>query len=1120
MKKRALAIFSAFMIAVNTLTPGLVPSKAAAENISENASGFNVAFKKADEEGNYLNGAKLSLSSGTDEVINWETEEGIKYIKLVPGDYVLKETSAPSGYKKADSIKFTVNGDGSISSDDSKLGKTPYVSFTDRNMYSQDGDYELDGAYSTNIYIKPQGSENTLKEVGYCFNMHKAEPENVSEDFTRPGVYEKFEESSFLALSDNASVKDNSKLANLVKQVVWKGYPLDKEGIQAKYKLSDEYFRALTQAAIWKYTDSAKLSDIPFFEGEVDKYLPAYNELTSDKTAVANNFKLNIYKFIKAEGETREYQNILSTSFTPGAERIPLITMVDKKGQDNPKIKVSKVQTGGFIELEGAELVVIKGTLPLANSNLQEDRVKQIRDYVKENISDENKWSWTTISEAKELDLKQGQYTLIELKAPENYKLADPIPFQISEDGKLSVPVNGEYTEKDDMNLVMEDELEKAQVTFSKVDIAGNEIAGAKIQIKNKNGELVEEWESEEGKEKIISLEPGEYTFQEEAAPEGYLAVTDFTFTVKEDGEVEVKENDDAKEENNKITVTDKADPDYKPIEKEVAFSKIEVNGSEELEGASLKVEKLKEDGSVEKEIKRWTSDKMAKTIKLSEGVYKMTEDQAPAGYEKAESIIFRITKDGKLEVKENDAWKTRENSTIQMEDKKSPQAPEEKLSITIHKYGSDNLEAELEGAKLSIVPEDDNLDSIQFKTSKDAKVVKLGQGNYKLQELVSPNLYKEAAPILFKVIKTDTGLKLQIKEGEDFIDVVKNEITMIDEKYPGAFTGELKTSVRVKDGQEELHGTSDKEVILQTAEREKEVEIVDDITYSGLVPGQKYSLSTKLMKVNEDGTSTLFVNEIITKQLANENGEGTWTVELAKVKLNPGEKYVIFEKATSETSIEYIEDGKIVNKQHLVSHENPNDKAQTIIVKKPEIPKEPENPIEPQEPNLPEEPKESEDPKEPESSEEPQVPEGPKDPDEPKIPEAPEKPKEPQAPEVPKEPQEPGTPEEPKTPQTPEEPKEPQVPEVPKEPQEPGKPEEPKTPQTPEDPKKPQVPEEPKSPEEPKKPDFPKKPESPNKPQLPETPEKPELPEQKIIKEVSFSKTEVMLARSWLELN
>ncbi|WP_366816799.1 SpaA isopeptide-forming pilin-related protein [Parvimonas sp.] len=73
--------------------------------------------------------------------------------------------------------------------------------------------------------------------------------------------------------------------------------------------------------------------------------------------------------------------------------------------------------------------------------------------------------------------------------------------------------------------------------------------------------------------------------------------------------------------------------------------SKIEINGTKELEGANLNIEKLKEDASAEKEIASWKSETIAKKITLSEGQHVMTETQAPEGYEVAESIIFRITK-------------------------------------------------------------------------------------------------------------------------------------------------------------------------------------------------------------------------------------------------------------------------------------------------------------------------------------------------------------------------------------------------------------------------------------------------------------------------------------------
>ncbi|MSR93709.1 VaFE repeat-containing surface-anchored protein [Clostridiaceae bacterium 68-1-5] len=106
-------------------------------------------------------------------------------------------------------------------------------------------------------------------------------------------------------------------------------------------------------------------------------------------------------------------------------------------------------------------------------------------------------------------------------------------------------------------------ETPKKEVIFSKTNLGGEEIAGAKIEIK-KDGQTVESWTSKEGESKTVKLAAGTYTFHEEAAPTGYLKVTDFTFTVKEDGTVELGEiaSEDAVEwKEGKVVVTDKAKP-------------------------------------------------------------------------------------------------------------------------------------------------------------------------------------------------------------------------------------------------------------------------------------------------------------------------------------------------------------------------------------------------------------------------------------------------------------------------------------------------------------------------------------------------------------------------------
>ncbi|MDU3020512.1 MAG: SpaA isopeptide-forming pilin-related protein, partial [Clostridium perfringens] len=84
---------------------------------------------------------------------------------------------------------------------------------------------------------------------------------------------------------------------------------------------------------------------------------------------------------------------------------------------------------------------------------------------------------------------------------------------------------------------------------------------GAEIQIKNEAGDtVVEKWTSSD-QEKHISLKPGNYIFHEEAAPNGYLKVTDIHFKVTTDGKVQVIKKsaaDKVTAVDNKLTVVDK----------------------------------------------------------------------------------------------------------------------------------------------------------------------------------------------------------------------------------------------------------------------------------------------------------------------------------------------------------------------------------------------------------------------------------------------------------------------------------------------------------------------------------------------------------------------------------
>ena len=154
------------------------------------------------------------------------------------------------------------------------------------------------------------------------------------------------------------------------------------------------------------------------------------------------------------------------------------------------------------------------------------------------------------------------------------------------------------------------------------------------------------------------------------------------TYTVKENSTVDGYTATISDVENGNVTITNTHVP-VVPNTTDVTFSKVEVNGTTELPGASLKVvEGENADGTVATDAKtgealEWTSGTTAKIYSLSEGTYTMVESQAPTGYELAESITFRVTADGQVEVKDTDgSWTAATDATIKMEDAKTPTDP------------------------------------------------------------------------------------------------------------------------------------------------------------------------------------------------------------------------------------------------------------------------------------------------------------------------------------------------------------------------------------------------------------------------------------------------------------
>ena len=147
-------------------------------------------------------------------------------------------------------------------------------------------------------------------------------------------------------------------------------------------------------------------------------------------------------------------------------------------------------------------------------------------------------------------ELPAGDYTLKEIAAPDGYVIATDISFTVDVYGNVTVENVDAVAVSEDGNplIVMVDDTTKVRI--SKQDITtGEELPGAKLQVIDKNGDVIEEWTSTKEPHYLEAvLKAGEtYALHEVIAPDGYAIANDVEFTVNADGTVtEVVMYDDA----------------------------------------------------------------------------------------------------------------------------------------------------------------------------------------------------------------------------------------------------------------------------------------------------------------------------------------------------------------------------------------------------------------------------------------------------------------------------------------------------------------------------------------------------------------------------------------------
>ena len=273
-------------------------------------------------------------------------------------------------------------------------------------------------------------------------------------------------------------------------------------------------------------------------------------------------------------------------------------------------------------------------------------------------------------------------------------------------------------------------------VDMSKVDIGGKEIEGAKIQVLDKENNIIDEWVSEKVPHRIKNLEEGKsYILHEEVASDYYVKATDIEFEVSYDKKTQ------------HITMIDKI----------VDVTKTDMVNGEEVEGAELVV--TDEEG---KEIDKWVSGKEPHhVVGLEEGKnYILTETTCPYGYEIAESIKFTVSYDKETQLIEMKDMPILKDIQLTKIDSDTKDIIKEKFTFGLYK---DAECTEL----IQQVDSDIENGTVLFKD--------LRYGTYFIKEITAPKNYTKSDKVV-KVDINDKGIFIdneQIEEKDNIYNFV-----------------------------------------------------------------------------------------------------------------------------------------------------------------------------------------------------------------------------------------------------------------------------------------------------------------------------------------------------------
>lgn len=692
----------------------------------------SVEFTKKNEEGNLLEGAEFDLLNDKGQKINQQPivsdKEGKVNVKnLGPGKYSFSETKAPKGYLiNSNKVSFTIEESSSGPVEVTNLGD--FINYQGSfQLIKRNTDFEvLEGATFTlfDQYKKSLGVAKDSDENG-----------KVTFDKLAPGIYY-FQETKGPKVTEGSDYVVNPALIKVI-------IPEKEDGKPDIFQLGDfQNFRG--KAQITKVGEGGSIAGTEFKLVQImngnEKFI---RNVTTPENGILDISKLGVgsYKLQEIKAAPGYVINEQPIYFVvqESDDKNPTI---DNLGFENYQIEISgiKVDQDGKA-LSGAEYQVFntldQKKLPLKVIDRNGNNTEVIR-------SDEK-------GEIYFKGLGQGNYVLVETKAPEGYILdTTPRHFEVKE--YLGKP------EKIDLGQFIN---YKGEISLTKKDEFGNVLQDAEFEIRDIEGKIQTTTDSEGNKiKKIVStsegrisasgLAPGKYKLIETNAPEGYLLnkkIIPFEIGNSSSGKPKV------------VILSD-----FINYRGSVRMKKVSESG-QSLTGAEFELHK--EDGNVFGKYKTDSSGILTIT-KLAPGNYYLSEVKAPEGYVlNSKKVYFDIPNEsnGKTEA-------------IELSDFVNYQGSVKMKKVSENGIGLANAVFELYDKNKILVD--------KYTTDKEGQIMvnNLSPGEYFFKEIKAPIGYELSSQLRRFKINESSEDKPQIIDAGNFVNTPLG--TKIEKvKYP-----------------------------------------------------------------------------------------------------------------------------------------------------------------------------------------------------------------------------------------------------------------------------------------------------------------------------------------------